>query len=606
MKRLAIFLLVMLASVSPVSYAQVPQASNPQKVAEYCYHCGWVKTGESHRSDCPYVHGGTSGSSASSGSSVRNDPAFGVAEAGINALGSLLSNLVASSFEPRQPKSTSSIPSDKPVLSMDEVEDRKVNNMYWIDKLFEDRDTWEYGDWVIALDGAVLPDTHGAKAISIRNKKTGEYVLGPIDSKTASLLEKDQFPAYTLLIAQLPINKEEYQSYASNVSQERWNSIGHYNTGRIKFFDSSRQNTPKELDGKLLIDGRWYWPDPEAKKKNATHFSHRFGLYQIEKNQLEPVFLVEPAPAPFAGERFDLFGNYGLFRYWHKAESKWLDETTTPRKNVIIEFMASDLYALDGKILRKDIIHLMPSQDSTFMWCLDYATLGGSFRDYVENKRVFSDYNYAAVDKDMNPMPQFAGYDFLSPQQEIADRTPVIAGSDGHYGVIDENGIIVIPLQFIDPVQVKEILDTYKDIAFSVWYKSAAERLIREKGEFEKQEHFEARSKDPQLQEAYLTENLGMNTEATYLKEMRDQGVSLSLGKYDAENEYFPVYFYPATWNSFLLPIPIAEAEAFKKAFTEIQEAALKDATYSIRYDAIALDEITFTLPSGKVYHARL
>ena len=590
MKRLVPILLVVLAAVSFDSYAQsITTPPNPKKVAEYCYHCGWVKTGESHRSDCPYTHGGSPVSGSSS--SVRNNPAFTAADAGINALGTILSSLVASAFEPKQPSASSY---DKPVLSAAQVADRQANVDYWINKLFEDRDTWEYGDYVVALDGGYLPGTGGARAITIRNKKTGEYILGPIDQKTANLLGKNKFPAYTMLIAQCP----DY------TSKDSWEKVGQHNAGRIKFFDSSKQNTPKELDGKLLINGRWYWPNPEA-KKGVTQFSQQLGLYEIVENQLKPVFKIDPSPNPFVGERFELFGDFGLFRHWHKAESKWIDASTTPRKEIIIIFMASDLYSLDGKLLRKDIIHLMPSADGTFMWCLDYATLGGSFRDYHENKRDFSEYNYSAVDKDMNPVPRFAGYDFLSPQREIAGQIPVIAGRDGQYGIIHDDGQVLIPLIYVDPVQVKQVLKTYEEVAFSTWYQNKAEKLLNEKGEFEKQEHFEARSKDPQLQRAYLDEQMGAQTESMYILEMK-KSVSITLGRYDSEKECFPVYFKPASWNGFSLPIPIAEAQAFKEAFDQIKDAALKDALYCIRHDAIALDEITFTLPSGKTYHAKL
>ena len=589
MKHLVSILLVVLATISFDSYAQsITTPPNPKKVAEYCYHCGWVKTGESHRSDCPYTHGG---SPVSGSSSSVNNPAFTAADAGINALGTILSSLVASAFEPKQPSASSY---DKPVLSAAQVADRQANVDYWINKLFEDRDTWEYGDYVVALDGGYLPGTGGARAITIRNKKTGEYILGPIDQKTANLLEKNKFPAYTMLIAQCP----DY------TSKDSWEKVGQHNAGRIKFFDSSKQNTPKELDGKLLINGRWYWPNPEA-KKGVTQFSQQLGLYEIVENQLKPVFKIDPSPNPFVGERFELFGDFGLFRHWHKAESKWIDASTTPRKEINIIFMASDLYSLDGKLLRKDIIHLMPSADGTFMWCLDYATLGDSFRDYHENKRDFSEYNYSAVDKDMNPVPRFAGYDFLSPQREIAGQTPVIAGRDGQYGIIHDDGQVLIPLIYDDPVQVKQVLKTYEEVAFSIWYQNKAEELLNEKGEFEKQEHFEARSKDPQLQRAYLDEHMGAQTESMYILEMK-KSVSITLGRYDSEKECFPVYFKPASWNGFSLPIPIAEAQAFKEAFDQIKDAALKDALYCIRHDAIALDEITFTLPSGKTYHAKL
>ena len=140
MKRLVSILLVVLETLSFDASAQntsVTAPPNPKKVAEYCYHCGWVKTGESHRGDCPYVYGSSSassGSAASSGSSVRNDPVFTAADAGINALGSILSSLVASAFEPKQSKSSSY---DAPVLSAAQVADRQANLAYWIDQLFE-------------------------------------------------------------------------------------------------------------------------------------------------------------------------------------------------------------------------------------------------------------------------------------------------------------------------------------------------------------------------------------------------------------------------------------------------------------------------------------
>ena len=135
MKRLVPILFVVLATISFDSNAQnasIPTPSNPQKVAEYCYHCGWVKAGESHRSDCPYTHGGrTTSGNSSSGNSVRNNPAFTAADAGINALGTILSGLLASAFEPNQSKSGSSSASDRPMLSAEQLADYKTNCDYW-------------------------------------------------------------------------------------------------------------------------------------------------------------------------------------------------------------------------------------------------------------------------------------------------------------------------------------------------------------------------------------------------------------------------------------------------------------------------------------------
>ena len=62
--------------------AQVPPVPEAKIVAEYCLHCKLIdyEKGETHRSDCPYVHG-DSGNSSSSSSSSRSsssviDPAL--------------------------------------------------------------------------------------------------------------------------------------------------------------------------------------------------------------------------------------------------------------------------------------------------------------------------------------------------------------------------------------------------------------------------------------------------------------------------------------------------------------------------------------------------
>ena len=567
---------------------------NPTQTRKTCSECGITMYNVTypwqHKDWCPYYR--SQGSSRKSSSS-SNYAAYTAADAGISALGSVLSSLVASAFEPRASKSKKSSAPDYPVLSAEELADRKLNQDYWIDKIFEDRECWEYGDYVIALDGEYFPGC--GRVVTLKNKKTGEYILGPFDSKTAQLLKKDKFPAYNRLITQLSYDKEKYKEYAHSSPY----NVGHFNAGRIKFFDSSKQHTPKELDGLLFIDGRWSWPNPEG-KKGTTQFSHVSGIYQIEGNELKPVLKLDPAPAPFVGERFELYKNYGIFRFWHQAKSKWTEESAAQRKNVVVNFMMSKLYSLDGKLLRKDIVHLLPSADSSFIWCLDYETMGGSLRDFQDNKRAFSDYCYSAVDKDMNPVPRFKDFDYLAPVI-TPDRTLVIAGSKEHFGVINENGQVIIPLMYDDPVLVRAALKVYEKISFTNWYKHTAEHLTKTKGEFEKQAHFDARMHDAELQKAYLTEKM-QDAENTYLNEMKKKGVSISLGKYDSESETFPIHVKPAAWNGFAISVPIAEAEAFKASFDDIKAEALKNATFGIRNDAISIQQITFTLPSGKSY----
>ncbi|MBQ7451765.1 MAG: hypothetical protein IJV60_04340, partial [Prevotella sp.] len=124
---------------------------------------------------------------------------------------------------------------------------------------------------------------------------------------------------------------------------------------------------------------------------------------------------------------------------------------------------------------------------------------------------------------------------------------------------------------------------------------------IDKKGEYEKTDHFEARMKDAKLQEEYLREIMD-DAPQRYLAEKTKGGVKLTIGKYDADNEAFPISIGVAPWNIFLLPVPIAEAEAFKASFDDIKEEAVKTAQLGIRYDAPSIEAITFTTSDGKNY----
>ena len=71
MKRLLLITTVLM--LCGVGLAQVPPVIEAKIVAEYCLHCKLIdyEKGETHRSDCPYVHG-SSGPSSSSGSSSHS------------------------------------------------------------------------------------------------------------------------------------------------------------------------------------------------------------------------------------------------------------------------------------------------------------------------------------------------------------------------------------------------------------------------------------------------------------------------------------------------------------------------------------------------------
>ena len=171
--------------------------------------------------------------------------------------------------------------------------------------------------------------------------------------------------------------------------------------------------------------------------------------------------------------------------------------------------------------------------------------------------------------------------------------------SKGKYGLVSPEGQIILPLIYNQEGNIP--IDAYKTISYTLWYKQEAAKYVDKKGEYEKTEHFEARMKDAKMQEEYLREVMA-NAPQRYLKEKTKGGLKLSIGKYDADNETFPINLGIAPWNSILLSVPIAEAESFKDEFLSIKAEAEKNAELGIRYDAPSVEGITFTTSDGKTY----
>ncbi len=94
-------LLLVCLFVSAAAFSQVvPPVSDPVIVAEYCNHCGWIdyEKHETHRADCPYVNGSSSGGGGytSSGSSYTIDPALSQA---VSSMGYALGEALVAGFD---------------------------------------------------------------------------------------------------------------------------------------------------------------------------------------------------------------------------------------------------------------------------------------------------------------------------------------------------------------------------------------------------------------------------------------------------------------------------------------------------------------------------
>ena len=130
---------------------------------------------------------------------------------------------------------------------------------------------------------------------------------------------------------------------------------------------------------------------------------------------------------------------------------------------------------------------------------------------------------------------------------------------------------------------------------FSVYAKGYVEQRVNEwqkKGEFEKTADWRARVNE-QTRNAKIAA-LTREAEQQYIKE-RAGTLSYTLDRYDADNE---VYLITCNDKKLLVPVPIADAPAFKQQWERITATP----KYFIENDRLTVAEVTFSLPGGKSY----
>ena len=445
----------------------------------------------------------------------------------------------------------------------------------------DEKSCWEWGDYVIAADGAVAYSKDQV-SISLKNKVTGKYVIPVISKGQAKRLSDGNAREEGII----------YDITYPKLGKEYWRG-----RGQIFFFDSSKRNTPPEMDGLLYLNGKKTYKYASGK----IGWNWLYGLFKIEGDQLKQV-----AELPLGS--FVFYDNIPAFGV--KSMQRCTTKVTTHgvvREN-IHNYPLTNLYAYDGRLLRKDVLYLGLSGDGDFLWVLDKEAVGSMAEHFASGRKDYSTYGYKALDFNLNPDPRFAQYSFLGPRKlpkGAATKHVIIVDMGDLYGVIDMDGNVIIPAMYPDPEIIDEVLKEYMNISYSMWFEEKAAKIRANKDEFEKQEHFEARQADPALQEAFVQVKLA-DARDTYLQEMLRKGVNIKLGKYDAERECFPVYFSPVAWNGFTVPIPLDQAPAFKETFESMKKEALDGATYTVRNDAIGISRITFTLPDGQTVNCEM
>ena len=206
--------------------------------------------------------------------------------------------------------------------------------------------------------------------------------------------------------------------------------------------------------------------------------------------------------------------------------------------------------------------------------------------------------------------PKLAEYDSVTSLPDVMEDFCIVSKRK-NFGAANSAGTVIVPLiydrAFVTYSAVKDILP---DVSFSYWYKNKVMPYLTQKGKYEKEEEYQERIKDTTKQGQYILEKT-KNAVNEYVEKFKDK-VILFLSKYDSEKEIFTIEErikivknnkeVVGKLNVMELPVPIKEAEEFEKNFNNIEQEALKTATYGIQYDKIAIAKITFKMPNGKTY----
>jgi len=171
---------------------------------------------------------------------------------------------------------------------------------------------------------------------------------------------------------------------------------------------------------------------------------------------------------------------------------------------------------------------------------------------------------------------------------------------DDKCGLLDFSNKMIIPIIYTTDKELEMQVMIYPQTSFNYYLQSL--RLSEKKGEFETTAEYEARQKDPALQDTYLHKQMTI-AEKDFIdltvKNIKNPFV-FKLNKYDADSETFEFVNYATPRNKYYLAVPRSEAEAFKVIFDSIKEEAIKTTKCFIDEDAVSIAEVTFTTPEGK------
>ena len=538
---------------------------NPTTQRKTCPDCGITKGNITypwqHYTWCPYYRAQGGGSSSKKSS---NYGTYTTASAATMAIGSLLSGLIS-----RPKTQTKAATPTSPKIDVAEARaDRKRKEVYW-ERVNRCSTSREYGDYKIVVVENINSDLHlHYNSLCLYNQATGHYLIAPIDGK---LLKKGKLPLGTFYYGE---------------------GTGLYSSGsNMYFLNSSLLGNSPELDG-LLVCERGEVAITMAKGKTRL-WGGTYAVYRLSGDSIIPILYQGPVLIEKSKEDAEklMKANAGYAQFYHESDN-------VPYHYCEFRPFGSLPYFLGEQPGKSNYNH--------------YALFDQEGKVVLTNSGVkiqqCGSVIYAGTGKvfDLSMNPVFGEYKHHFQPMQMADvgwYFPVAKEEYKKWGLINERGEVIIPCIYSSDTDIKNLFKELTEVSYTRFYKDEAAKYIDKKGEFEKTEHFEARMKDKQMQAEYLQKVMS-GAEERYLNKMRkEKNYTLRIGNYDADREQFPIYVTPAPWNSFSLPVPFAEAEAFKTAFDDIKAEALKTAQYGIRYDAPSIEAIRFTMPNGKEYY---
>lgn len=530
--------------------AQVPPPSDPKVVATYCYHCGWidVEKGETHRSDCPYVHGSSNSSSSSSGGSFANSPAGMIANTVTSALGQTLASWISGESKP----DFSGILEDRPsnLVNSNPGKSNGSNNV-------------------------VYDERSGRVGIWDNNKR--RWLLKPYYYE--DLIIND----LRAIRAKKTVKKEDKWGL---INADNW-TIVPFEYGSSQGFQSDNAPIVFYYDNERKGPCRVCIPDPSAK--------YGFRLLEDEFEDANLTWKTKMYVSVKKDGKWGVIGRNGAYI----AEPAWEGVVPCGVDDTGADVMITRIETGWGLQAGERVI--LPHQFKAISYRNNnvIATLpDGKVGVANMQGRFFMDPVYDKIERFSTSL--------------VKDQQYFKVTKDGKVGLYTADGVMAAAPIYTEASDFEILALGAETQSYSQWLKREVRRLAATKDEFETTADFEARKADDKLLMAYVNKVMPDPEAVFVKKSLvftPRNPHKVTLSAYNADTERF-VLTDSATpaFPSYLLHIPLEKAAAFKEEMTKegkLDEAA-KTAVYKVKDDRLWLEDMVFTLEDGSTYHLKL